>query len=120
MAALYFYFMANSARDYEYKYEDHKLTIDVIKGRNRRSTAHVLDLDQMVVLAPHDAPEVACYKKGMEEGNLPKYDYTSYDDKIPYYTMIIYENKRKIKLLLDLNEKLLHQIYVQYPQKVIQ
>lgn len=118
MAALYFYFEANSEIDYEYKYEGHSLTIDVIKGRKRRVTAHALDLDQMIMLAPHDAPEAERYKKGMEEGNLPKYDYTSYDDKIPYYTMIVYENKRKIKLLLDLNEELAHQIFVQYPQKV--
>lgn len=119
MAALYFYFDANSTRDYEYTYEDHKLTIDVIKGRNRRTTAHVLNMDELVIVAPHDAPEVARYRKNAEEGNLKKFDYTSYDDNIPYYTMIIYENKDKIKLLLDLKSDMLHQMFVEYPQKVI-
>ena len=36
---------------------------------------------------------------------LKKFDYTSYDDNIPYYTMIVYENKEKIKLLLDLKRQ---------------
>lgn len=118
MAALYFYYDANSTKDYEYRYEDRKLTIDVIKGRSRRLTAHVLNLDELVILAPHNAPEVARYRKGGEEGNLPKFDYTSYDDRVPYYTMIIYEEKKKIKLLLDLNQEMIHQIFVEYPQKV--
>lgn len=119
MAALYFYFSANSTLDYEYTYEGRKLTIDVIKGKARRSTAHELNLENLVVVAPHNAPEVAGYKKGAEEGNLPKFDYTSYDDDISWYTMIIFEDKRKIKLLLDLEEDMLGQMHREYPGKVI-
>ena len=49
---------------------------------------------------------------------LKKYDYTSYDEDTPYYTMIIREDGHKIKLLLDLNEELLHAMKTQYPEKV--
>ena len=49
---------------------------------------------------------------------LKKFDYTSYDDNIPYYTMIVYENKEKIKLLLDLNDSMLEAVKRVYPQKV--
>ena len=45
-------------------------------------------------------------------------DYTSYDDNIPYYTMIIKEDGRKIKLLLDLTEDMLHTMKTQHPEKV--
>ena len=48
-----------------------------------------------------------------------KYDYTSYDDNVPYYTMIIVEGRRKIKLLLDLDEEMLDAIRRICPGKVI-
>lgn len=51
-------------------------------------------------------------------GAAEKYDYTSYDDNTPYYTMIIKEDGRKIKLLLDLTEEMLHTIKTQHPEKV--
>lgn len=52
-------------------------------------------------------------------GEAEKYDYTSYDEDTPYYTMIIREDGHKIKLLLDLNEELLHAMKTQYPEKSI-
>ena len=61
---------------------------------------------------------VAKYKKNGGTEQLKKYDYTSYDDNTPYYTMIIKEDGRKIKLLLDLTEEMLHTIKTQHPEKV--
>ena len=49
---------------------------------------------------------------------LPKFDYTSYEDDIPYYTMIVIEDREKKKLLLDLNQELLFALKKQYPSKV--
>ena len=60
----------------------------------------------------------AKYKKNGGTEQLKKYDYTSYDDNTPYYTMIIKEDGRKIKLLLDLTEEMLHTIKTQHPEKV--
>ncbi len=56
-------------------------------------------------------------KKEWWNGEAEKYDYTSYDEDTPYYTMIIREDGHKIKLLLDLNEELLHAMKTQYPEK---
>ena len=61
---------------------------------------------------------VAKYKKNGGTEQLKKFDYTSYDDNVPYYTMIIREDGRKIKLLLDLTEEMLHTIKTQHPEKV--
>ena len=55
-------------------------------------------------------------KGGTEK--LKKYDYTSYNDDIPYYTMIIVEDGRKIKILLDLNSEMLHEMKRMCPDKV--
>ena len=61
---------------------------------------------------------VAKYKKNTGTEKLKKYDYTSYEDDVPYYTMIIREDGRKIKLLLDLTEEMLHTMKTQFPERV--
>ena len=106
LAALYFVYDVFSQKDYEYTLESDTLTIDVIYGKKYRKTAHVLELKNMEVTAPHWHESVA------------KYDYTSYDDDVPYYTMIVKEDGNKIKLLLDLTDEMLHTIKTLHPQKV--
>ena len=109
LAGLYFIYGIFCQRDYEYIMENEQLTIDVIYGNKYRKTAHELDLRQLEVVAPHWHDSVAKYKKN---------DYTSYEEDTPYYTMIIKEDGRKIKLLLDLTEEMLHTLKTRYPQKV--
>lgn len=118
LAALYFVFDIFSQKDYEYTLENDQLSIDVIYGKKYRKTAHVLELKELEVVAPHWHESVAKYKKNGGTEQLKKYDYTSYDDNTPYYTMIIKEDGRKIKLLLDLTEEMLHTIKTQHPEKV--
>lgn len=117
LAALYFVFDIFSQKDYEYTLENDQLSIDVIYGKKYRKTAHVLELKELEVVAPHWHESVAKYKKNGGTEQLKKYDYTSYDDNTPYYTMIIKEDGRKIKLLLDLTEEMLHTIKTQHPEK---
>lgn len=119
MAGLYFLYDYFSRRDYRYTLEDGKLTIEVIRGERAQRTVHELDLRNLIVVAPHDADAVAPYRKGAAEGKLPKFDYTSYDDAIPYYTMIITEDGRKEKFLLDLSDEMLEAMFRMAPAKVI-
>ena len=118
LAALYFVFDIFSQKDYEYTLENDTLSIDVIYGKKYRKTAHVLNLEEMEVTAPHYHEKVAKYKKNSGTEKLKKYDYTSYEEDVPYYTMIIREDGRKIKLLLDLTEEMLHTMKTQFPEKV--
>ena len=113
LAALYFVYDVFSQKDYEYTLESDTLTIDVIYGKKYRKTAHVLE-----VTAPHWHESVAKYKKNGGTEKLKKYDYTSYDDDVPYYTMIVKEDGNKIKLLLDLTDEMLHTIKTLHPQKI--
>lgn len=117
-ALLYYIFSIQSDKEYEYNLENGILTIDVIKGKRRRKTVHTLNMKDMEVVAPNWHEAVAQYRKDGGSVKLPKYDYTSYDDDIPYYTMIIMENKQKIKLLLDLGGEMLEMMKRIYPQKV--
>lgn len=118
MAGLYFLYDRNAVKDYEYIYEDKMLTIDVIKGRVSRSTVQEISMEDVEIVADHASDAVARYRKGAAEGNLRKYDYTSYNDTIPYYTMIANVEGRKVKLLLDLDSAMLTEMKRQYPRIV--
>lgn len=118
LVVLYFAYDIYSQKEYEYKLEENELTIDVILGKRYRKTAHVLDMQNLEVLAPSQHEKVARYRKNAGGEKLPKYDYTSYEEDTPYYTMIILENRRKIKLLLDLSDNMLQMIKKNYPDKV--
>lgn len=118
LTGLYFVYDIFSQRDYEYTMEGNHLSIAVIYGKKYRKTAHELDLREMEVTAPHWHEAVAKYKKGTGSEQLKKYDYTSYEEDTPYYTMIIKEDGRKIKLLLDLTETMMQTLKTNYPQKV--
>lgn len=118
MVVLYFVYDIFSKKDYEYILENGVLSIDVIYGWKYRKHRHDLDLKELEVLAPNWHDAVAKYRiKGGTE-RLRKYDYTSYEDDIPYYTMIIKEDGKKIKLLLDLTDEMMQRIKHMYPEKV--
>lgn len=118
LAGLYFLYDIFSQREYEYVLEDGELEISVILGKRYRRTAHVLNIKDMEVTAPSRHEKVAPYRKDAGGTRLPKYDYTSYEDDIPYYTMIVTEDREKIKLLLDLNEEMLGALKKMYPERV--
>ena len=118
LAVLYFVYDIFRQKSYEYTLDNNELTIDVIYGKRYRKTAHVLNLKDLETVAPNWHEVVAKYRKNGGTEHLRKYDYTSYEDDIPYYTMIITEGKQKIKLLLDLNEEMLQIMKKQYPERV--
>lgn len=118
MAGMYFLYEAYSVKDYEYVMDGTVFTVTVIHGKRRRRTEHELDLKSMEIVAPNWHEAVAKYRINGGTEKLPKYDYTSYEPDIPYYTMIIMENGKKIKLLLDLPEDMLQAMKRINPQKV--
>ena len=118
LVALYFVFDVLSRKEYEYILDGKTLTIDVIYGKRYRKTAHIIDMTEMEVTAPNRHEAVAKYRKDGGGVRLPNFYYTSYEDDIPYYTMIVIEDREKKKLLLDLNQELLFALKKQYPSKV--
>ena len=110
MAALYFWYDANIIRDYEYVLVDGVLTVTVIKGGSRRLTEHSIKMCDVIAFAEHDDDAVALYRKGGSEAKIRKYDYTSYDESEPYWTMIATEDGRKVKLLLDPGQEMINEV----------
>lgn len=118
LVVLYYIYNIYSQKEYEYILEDNHLTIDVIYGKKHRKSAHYLDMDALEVLAPNWHNAVAVYRRNGGSISLPKYDYTSYEEDTPFYTMIITENRQKIKLLLDLSDNMLQMIKRRCPDRV--
>ena len=119
MVIVYWIYSMESVRDYEYRLENDVLTIDLIKGKQRRKTVQELEMSGLEVIAPNWHEAVAQYRKNGGTEKIKKYDYTSYDDEIPYYTVIMRVDRyKKIKLLLDLDMEWLMAIKRKNPQKV--
>lgn len=119
LVALYFLYDIFSKKEYEYTLEGTRFSVAVIWGKRYRKEVHSMDLKDLEVVAPSWHERVAKYKKHGGSVKLPKFDYTSYDEDTPYYTMIIMEDRKKIKLLLDLNEGMFQILKQMYPEKVI-
>ncbi len=118
LVVLYFAYDVFCEKDYEYRLDGTTFTVHVIYGKRYRKEAQELDIKDLEVVAPHWHDSVAKYKIKGGTQRLKKYDYTSYDEDTPYYTMIIMSKHQKIKLLLDLNEQMLHAMKQMYPEKV--
>ena len=64
-----------------------------------------------------DAPEAMPYKKGGTV-QVVKEDYTSYREDIPYYTVIVRDEPKPLKLLLDLTPEAIRMIRRRKPDAV--
>ena len=82
-----------------------------------RRELYEIPFDQIELLCDPDAPEAAPYRKGGSV-KVVKEDYTSYRDGVPYYTMIVRDSPRKLKLLLDLTPEAVRMIRRQRPGAV--
>ncbi|MCD8216464.1 MAG: hypothetical protein LUD01_00190 [Clostridiales bacterium] len=121
MAGLYFLYTGFTCSGFEYTFEEENFTVETIYGKSRSRESQVLYYKNLEVIAPPDHETVLKYKKKGGTEKIKKYDYTSYQDNVPYYTVIIKTGEKegsKIKLLMDLDEEILRMLKLRYPQKV--
>ena len=95
-------------REYEYTLEEGLIRIERVTDYGRRCL-HEIRYDRIELLTRPDSPEAAPYKKGGSV-RVRKYDYTSYEEEVPYYTLIAGENGQKYKFLLDLTPEAIARI----------
>ena len=95
-------------REFEYILEDGQMRIYRVNDRGR-FLQHEFSLSEILILARPEDPSVAPYRKGGSE-KIRKFDYTSYQEDVPYYTMIVAQNGVKAKLLLDLTPEAVSRI----------
>ena len=116
MTLTYFAYRRLSRREYEYTLVEDILRIERVGDSGRRLLWEI-PFDRVGLLCRPDAPEAAPYRKGGSV-KVRKYDYTSYREEIPYYTMILEEEGKKVKLLLDLTPEAIAMIRRKNPQAV--
>ena len=108
MSMGYFAYTYATRRQYEYILENGRMQVDRLMERGR-VTRHEFSLKDIEILArPRDEAVAPFRKDGTVK--LKKYDYTAYDDAVPYYTMIVREDGQRIKLLLDLTDAAIDRI----------
>ena len=108
MAAAYYWYMHSSKKEYEYTLEDGWMAIDRVSDSGRRRL-HEFPLADVKYLTLPDDPLVAPYRRGGTE-KIRKFDYTSYEEGVPYYTMIVEQTGARAKFLLDLTPEALRYI----------
>lgn len=118
MAISYYFYGALLRREYEYTLTSDYLRVDALYDWGRKNL-HEIPLSKIEVVAPPDDPRVLKYKKGGSE-KVPKYDYTSYQSDVPYYTLIAGDHTEKVKLLLDLTPEMLQRLGRLCPSKIVQ
>ncbi len=118
MALLYYIFTYNAHLSFEYNFQAEYFSVDVIRGRRSRKTTQVIYYKDIEVVAPPDHELVLKYKKKGGTEKVKKYDYTSYLEGVPYYTVIAKKGNEKIKLLMDLDEEILRSLKMRDPMKV--
>ena len=112
----YYWYRHASKREYEYTLEDDTLKIDRVSDRGR-DRLYEIPFNRITLLCEPDAPEAMPYKKGGSI-RVNKEDYTSYREDVPYYTMIVRDEPKPLKLLLDLTPEAIRLIRRQCPEAV--
>ena len=100
MTLTFFIFGHLYKREYEYTLDNGYLIIERVSNLGRR-ILHEIPYREIRLLCRPDAPEAVPFKRGGEI-RVKKYDYTSYQEDIPYYTLIAGREGKQMKLLLDL------------------
>ena len=100
MAIGYYVYGQASNREYEYTLGEKAMLIERVGDHGRR-LLHEINYNEILLLCDPEDPEAARYRKG---GGTPvyKYDYSSYEENVPYYVMIVKGDGKTVKLLLDL------------------
>ena len=105
MTAACFIYGHLARREYEYTLDEDGLKIERVSDMGRR-LLHEIPYDEIRLICLADDPEAAPYKKGGSI-RVKKYDYTSYRDDVPYYTLIAGHESPLFKFLLDLTPEAL-------------
>lgn len=99
-ALCYYWYRHASKRDYEYTLDEESLKIERVSDHGR-NLLYEIPYGSIVLVCRPDSDEAAPYRKGGAV-RVKKEDYTSYREDVPYYTVIVRDEPRMLKLLMDL------------------
>lgn len=112
----YYVYRRASKREYEYTLSDGLFRIERVSDSGR-TVYHEIPFSDIVLLCEPGAPEALPYKRGGSV-RVKKYDYTSYKEGVPYYTMIVRDDRGPLKFLLDLTPEAIRMIRLENREAV--
>lgn len=99
--------------EYEYLYVNGDLDIDKIMNRSKRKKLFTMNVSELELLAPADAPELRQYR------NLKMADYCSGTGQARQYALIVADHGEMKKIIFEPNDTILEGFYILAPRKVI-
>lgn len=99
--------------EYEYLYVNGDLDIDKIMNRSKRKKMFVMNVSDLEMLAPVDAPELRQYH------NTKTANYCSGDNNARQYAMIVADHGELKKIIFEPNDTIVEGFYILAPRKVI-
>lgn len=111
VAIIYFYPLLNV--EYEYIFCDGQLDFDKIMGGNKRKTALKIDMEDIEIIGPVKAAELASYK------NLKTKDFSSKKGDANTYAAIGNVKNENVRILFDPSQKMIECMRMKSPRKVL-
>ena len=99
--------------EYEYLYVNGDLDIDKIMNRAKRKRMFSMNVSEMELLAPLDAPELRLYQQAKAV------DFTSGTGQAREYALILSDHGELKKVIFEPNETIIEGFYILAPRKVI-
>ena len=99
--------------EYEYLFVNGDLDVDKIMSRAKRKRMFSMNVSEMELLAPSDAPELRQYQ------NAKTLDFSSGTGQAKLYTLVVADHGELNILVFDPNETIIEGFFVLAPRKVI-
>ncbi len=101
--------------EFEYSYFDGELRFAKIKNKSRRKRLGIYNMESVAVIAPAGDRSVYNYENG---NDLKKIDYTSGQNDVPYYDIVIKSPEENVLIKAELDDKFLTEVEKKYRSKV--
>lgn len=111
VAIIYFYPLLNV--EYEYIFCDGQLDFDKIMGGNKRKTALKIDMEDIEIIGPVKAAELASYK------SLKTHDFSSKKADANTYAAVGSVKNENVRILFDPSQKMIECMRMKSPRKVL-
>ena len=114
IAVLAYYFIFPRLNvEYEYLFVNGDLDVDKIMSRAKRKRMFSMNVSEMELLAPSDAPELRQYQ------NAKTLDFSSGTGQAKLYTLVVADHGELKKVVFEPNETIIEGFFVLAPRKVI-
>lgn len=104
--------------EYEYQFINGDMDIDIIYGKLKRKRLNRFDLKSIEIMAPANSPRLASYNNNE---SIKVLDYSSrYKDRPKYAFITQRHDGNTVKVLVEINAKMLEAIKNSVPRKVFE